>query len=104
MKAAVKELGVEPPENWLPETWNACTHVWHLGPELACIVCIRVDQAKQQDPIIVASLLTHEAVHVWQNTRRKIGGDTGDEMEAYAIQNISQTLFEAYKKAIGGGK
>ena len=47
------------------------------------------------------AILVHEAVHVWQKWAREIGAEgayePGDEFEAYAIQNISQRLMEAFE-------
>lgn len=56
-----------------------------------------------QTPIQVASLLVHEAVHVWQYHARLIGSfnDHGDEEEAYAIQSIAQSLFYEYCRQHG---
>lgn len=58
------------------------------------------------DPIDVASVLVHEAVHVWQYVVKatSIGEDSrekwGTEAEAYAIQNISYFLMSEYAKGI----
>lgn len=47
----------------------------------------------------VYGLLVHEAVHVWQAARESIGEkEPSGEFEAYAIQNIAQTLMEAWRK------
>lgn len=49
------------------------------------------------DPLYIAGCLVHEATHVWQFLRRKIGEKApGDEMEAYAIEAISKELIKAY--------
>jgi hypothetical protein len=46
----------------------------------------------------VYALLVHEAVHIWQDVKHRIGEDNpSSEFEAYAIQNISQELMLAYK-------
>jgi len=62
----------------------------------ATVVCIPI----KDEPINqVASLLVHEAVHVVQEYFRHIGEtNAGDEIEAYAIQNVSYALLEAYCK------
>jgi hypothetical protein len=60
------------------------------------IVCIPV--TPQTDGIDVATLLVHEAVHVVQEYFRYIGEDNpGNEIEAYAIQNVSASLMRAYR-------
>lgn len=59
------------------------------------VVCI-----KPRDDISgiqIASLLIHEAVHIWQEHCRNIGEQyPSDEMMAYAIQSIAQNLMFAY--------
>lgn len=72
---------------------NATTH--HLenkDGEAVAIVCI--SGYRGRDPIAVAGLLVHEAVHVWQEHCKRIGESApGREAEAYAIQWISQELL-----------
>lgn len=64
---------------------------------LVCLVCIRVD--KKRCPLRTVSILVHEAVHVWQAHRDRIGEDTpSEEFEAYAIESIAERLITAYPK------
>lgn len=59
------------------------------------IVTLNNDEGK--DPIQVAALLVHEAVHIKQAILRYVGEDNvGDETEAYLIQRISQDLMQMY--------
>jgi hypothetical protein len=52
----------------------------------------------EADGVDVATLLVHEAVHVVQEYFRYIGEDNpGSEIEAYAIQNVSASLMNAYR-------
>jgi hypothetical protein len=38
-------------------------------------------------------------MHVWQETKRMIGEDSpGKEIEAYAMQNITQELFDLFDR------
>lgn len=68
---------------------------------LVCLVCVRVD--KKRNPVRTVGLMVHEAVHVWQSHKSRIGeGDPGDECEAYSIQAIAERLIEAYPKPKGG--
>lgn len=47
-------------------------------------------------------MLTHEAVHIWQEIKLQLGEkEPSYEFEAYSIQNISQNLMEAYKRLEG---
>lgn len=81
---------------------HACVHAYDAVDGLACIVGINAARLAQLDPIDVAALLVHEAVHIWQRTRIRLGpGDLGVEMEAYAIQNLSAELMRAYVSAVG---
>lgn len=50
----------------------------------------------------VASLICHEAVHVWQAIRETLGEkNPSSEFEAYSIQNITQTLLYEYDRLSG---
>lgn len=81
-------------------SWRACTHAYDVDGELVCIVGVNLRSLQGADPIGVASLLVHEAVHVWQRTRAALGpGDLGVEMEAYAVENIAAELMRAYVNA-----
>ena len=87
------------------ERSNATTHFLENAGEyggLCAIVTLR--DAAKHDGIQIASLLVHEAVHIWQAHSRIIGSfnDHGDEEEAYAIQAISQELLYSYKEQIYG--
>lgn len=67
--------------------------------DLACVVCmpIRLDKTGIQQ----AALLMHESAHVWQAWCDKAGErHPSSEFEAYALQNIAQTLMEAYAEAL----
>jgi hypothetical protein len=46
------------------------------------------------------ALLVHEAVHAWQYVREEIGqsGREGKEIEAYAIQHLTMSVLDAYRK------
>ena len=77
---------------------SATTHcVSDDSGKLTCIVCI--SDFDGRDPIEVAGLLVHEAVHVWQRYAASIGEDRpGDEQEAYAVQAISQELMAEFSR------
>ena len=86
-------------DKFVPEGWPACTHSFgNVNGSVACIVALDMERAAKEDPIDVAALLVHEAVHVWQTNEKAAGklGCFGDEGEAYAIQNISTRLMAAY--------
>ena len=74
-------------------------HFQHDGNNLA-VVALDAELAKTKEPIQVAALLVHEAVHIWQRHADAIGShnDHGDEEEAYAIQSIAQCLMYEYAR------
>lgn len=62
---------------------------------LACVVCIHVEPG--EDPIEVAALLVHEAVHIYQAACDDMRENKpGDEFEAYSIQALSRQLMHEY--------
>lgn len=93
-------------EPYVRQGWQACTHSWRRPDygDVMCLVGINMDMADEMEPVDVAALLVHEAVHVWQQARATIGDKVCDETEAYAIQNISSELMKAYLKAKGRRK
>ena len=102
---ALVDIKVTDKPDYVPNGWPACTHSFELSSgELACIVALDLEKAAQEDPIAVAALLVHEAVHVWQQNESKAGklGCFGDEGEAYAIQNISTNLMVEYSRRVYG--
>lgn len=63
--------------------------------ELVCIVAIRI--RPEVSGVQIASLLVHEAVHVWQVFIERMGEENPSrEFEAYSIQAITQRLLQAY--------
>ena len=96
-RRALKALDVKEQVSFLGASHaDATAHTFnHPSGELACIVCI--GDVSGRTGIQIASLLVHEAVHVWQQHASHIGeGSPGLESEAYAIQSIAQRLMESY--------
>ena len=83
--------------NFMTKGGYATTHFLTNTPKgMICIVCLGSTVGKTRTQI--DALLVHEAVHIWQKFVADIGEDhPGDEMEAYAIQNLSQSLMESMK-------
>ena len=77
---------------------HATTHHFEHDGKMIAIVCLDAELATTKTGCQVAALLVHEAVHIWQRHAAYIGAhnDHGDEEEAYAIQNITQSLMESY--------
>jgi hypothetical protein len=79
---------------------KAVTHTWRHNSELVCIVGLHPDALKASG-IEVASVLCHEAVHVWQSVEdvtamRNPRESWGRESAAYGIENIARELMTAY--------
>lgn len=77
---------------------SATVHFFE-SPEhnLCAVVCISPNATVE--PIQVAALLVHEAVHVWQAIREDLGEkDPSSEFEAYSIQSIAQGLMYEYAR------
>ena len=101
----MRRLKVENPTPFLIEGKPATTHFFHLkehkGESSVAIVCL--GDCGDRDPISVATLLVHEAVHIWQEECEGMGEDCpGNEIEAYAIQRISTNLMRAYAEQTRG--
>lgn len=95
---ALKSLN-KPSEPWLSPGFPGRVHTFENKDTYACIVCIdatRPGLTYEQ----VAGLIVHEAVHVWQCYRDDVINDRAPsrECEAYVIQNVVQTLLEAYRE------
>ena len=84
---------------WCPS--SAITHIFsHENGGVCCVVCIKGWEGR--NPIEVAGLLVHEAVHVWQAYAEDIGERSeGAEQEAYAVQAISQELMAEFARRMG---
>ncbi|AKQ30297.1 TPA: hypothetical protein ACJKZO_002847 [Acinetobacter baumannii] len=59
---------------------------------------VQIGDTADKDRIQVYGLLLHEAVHIWQIVKRRMGErEPSVEFEAYSIQAIAQELFEMYE-------
>lgn len=99
-KAAIKHmrLSVSPPFMNTPHS-HATAHFFDTPGGLAAVVCLRDFEGR--DPVEVAGILVHEAVHVWQEYAAYIGEkEPGREQEAYAIQSIAQELMAEFARRL----
>lgn len=100
--AAMRHCKIAHPPPWISTSHAHATahHLTTPGGGLTCVVCL--NDWEGRDPIEVAGLLLHEAVHVWQEYARRIGEyNPGDEQEAYAIQAIAQELLAEFARRMG---
>ena len=93
--AALKHLRCTEKIKWVNDKADATAHSFDSAHGTTCIVCIQGWQGR--NPIEVAGMLVHEAVHIWQTYAESIGEhNPGKEQEAYAIQSISQELLAEF--------
>ena len=95
--ALCRKLKVSNPGNWMStEHAHATTHYINSNQgDLAVIVTIQ--RTDEFTPIQVASLLVHEAVHIWQEVCNRYGETApAAEQEAYGIQSLAQDLMTQY--------
>lgn len=95
----LKRLGM-PQSEWPPflnPGAHATIHEFVNGDGDCCaLVCLGSCKGRSTEE--VHGLLTHEAMHLWRWTREALGEKApSSEFEAYAIQNITQNLMEAWK-------
>lgn len=98
-KKALKKIKL--PREQHPEFVNdgkdACVWSFWSNGQRICLVTVRQDVSYTTEQ--VHSMLTHEAVHLFQHTRDDIGEDRPSiEFEAYSIQQITQNLIESYNR------
>jgi hypothetical protein len=98
-KRAAKHIGwPEDGDIWC-NSGGGRTHMVFDCPEPAAIVCIDVPDAGY---VAVAGLLAHEATHIWLDWLRSMGEDKpGDEITAYAIQNLTVLLMDEWYLRVG---
>lgn len=99
--AAMQHIGISSPSAWISTIQaNATAHHVASPKGLAVVVCM--PEYRDRDPIEVAGLLVHEAVHAWQEWCNFYGESApGREQEAYAVQSIAQELMADYARQIG---
>jgi hypothetical protein len=97
--AAFKHMDVKPRDEWIktPQA-DATTHfLKNKRNELVVIVCL--SGYENRTPIEMVGLIIHEVVHIWQEWCAYYGEThPASEQEAYAIQNLSQTLMEEFER------
>ena len=104
-KAFERELHLlnVPPASWPSyvnsKHANATAHFFQKTDDTdeCCIVTLK--DWKKHTKTAIAGVLVHEAVHIWQETRDRMGERFPSvEFEAYAIQRIAQNLMHSFKE------
>ena len=89
-----------PRQDW-PKWINSGDETTHCldneaNGQVMILVCIKTKP--KISFVEICGLLIHESVHVWQHMRDGIGERTpSSEFEAYSIQNIAQSLIQAFQ-------
>lgn len=100
----MKRLKVERPSVWITGGKAATVHLFDNsgnGRELI-IVCIDMVEMEKEEPIVVACVLVHEAVHIFDSICEAWGEKhPSSEFKAYSIQRLSQQLMRTYARKIG---
>lgn len=99
---AMRHCKISHPGPWVsrPQAQATTHHLFNDKGEQVVVICMRDWEGR--DPIEVAGLLVHEAVHAWQEYADNIGEQhPGREQEAYAVQSISQELMAEFARRIG---
>lgn len=97
-RAALNHIKASTESAWIRNAHSHATaHTLEGLRGLTVIVCVRDWQGR--NPVEVAGLLIHEAVHIWQRYAERIGEvRPGDEQEAYGIQSIAQELLAEFAR------
>ncbi len=78
---------------------SATAHFFEHREDKKASVVICVGSTEGKTLIQVHALLVHESVHIWQEIKAYLGETNPSvELEAYAIQNISQQLMLEYER------
>lgn len=106
--SVLDHCGVKPENRDAWDMGNAHARMRHFlddeGKPIA-VVTMDKDFAKTKTGCQVAALLCHEAVHIFQRIRDRIGETVpSDEFMAYSIQNIAQALMESYVRQATGDR
>lgn len=99
----LRKMGV-PKADWprfVRNEWsNATAHTFaNDNGRLSVLVCI--GDVSGRTGVEIAGLIVHEATHIWQQMRKRIGErKPSHEFEAYSIQCISQRLMESFASQV----
>ena len=64
------------------------------------LAIVQIGDTSKRTSVEIHGLLLHEAVHVWQRIRQRMGErNPSTEKEAYSIQAIAQDLFAMFEES-----
>lgn len=96
-KREMKRLGIKEDVAFVNTDASATTHFFTSKKHTnTAIICVDTKCPKRASPTQMMALIVHEAVHIWQECKEMMRETKpGNEIEAYAIQWISQCCFDA---------
>lgn len=95
------KIGVKPEhrQGFLVGDLLAATYYFHRCESPGVVVAIGMKRGRSINSY--HGLLAHESVHVWKDVLRIVNESSpGEEIEAYAIQYITQQLFDELDKKL----
>ena len=98
----LKHLGIkkeESPDFVLNWHSDATAHYFENAKtkQVSCVVCLRNFEGR--DKVEIIGLLTHEAVHIWQQIKLYLGEkEPSAEFEAYSIQHLVMQLVSEFER------
>jgi len=99
-RAATKRAGWPPDDCIWCNDSGARTHTAFDCAQPVAIVCLN---APEYGSVGIAGMLAHEATHIWLDWLRSMGEDSpGDEITAYAIQNLVVLLMDEWYRRTEG--
>ena len=64
------------------------------------LAIVQIGDTSKRTSVEIHGLLLHEAVHIWQRVRQRMGeNNPSTEFEAYSIQAIAQDLFAMFEES-----
>jgi hypothetical protein len=101
-RKALKQLKIKKRDrpDFLP-SWHsdACCHYFENRGQKTKSVIVCLGDTGGKSKAQIAAMICHEAVHIWQQTKHDYGEHSpSSELEAYAIQSITQSLLEEFER------
>lgn len=99
----MRRLKINGADEFVPKDANACCHYFENDKTYITYVTVCVNREKMsgKSGVEIASIIVHEAVHVYQECIEYIvEKNPGKEFEAYSIQHISEQLMREYAKLL----
>jgi len=82
-----------------------CQIITHPRHSPHFLMCIDIEQSKEQSDIVIQGLIVHECVHIVEGTFRNIGEEEpGEETRAYYSQFLYQEIMEIINRELEGAR